>query len=526
MRRWSTAIASAVAALVVVTFGVGRPARAASAAEGCAGPSVTPAQVVACLHDGVVDLHDVEITGTLDLRPIGTVSTPVRCQRCRIDGDLVVTGVTFAHAVELDDVVVSGSVRGTDARFADVVLVRSTRADGAAVHGDLVLDRADFADLASFDGLTIQGQASLPGARFARAASFRGAQFDGALDLEQVNVAGSLLLSGDRPSTIGGASATASGPVSMRAAQFGGIVDLRDRVFHGDVDGQGATFGASALFSTAFLADLDLAGSTFADLDAHSASVEGALTLRNVTATSINLGHANVGALDMASASIAKQAQLKGLDVTDAVNVEDLRAGSLSMDIDLLAHARSRTALLASYTQVESTARSAGDSRLANEAHYRRLALAGRQGSWLHTATDFVFYRGVFGYLVRPLHPATTLLILVVLATLARLWFDRSEAAHAPTRPGPRVDRTPRRSVRVGRVVSGVFSRFSRSLGAALRPKPSIPSPAGQNHFTPYLVAAGRWSEFLAGKVLLFLFVVCLGNANATLHDLFQALKG
>jgi hypothetical protein len=372
----------------------------------------------------------------------------------------------------------------------------------------------------------VRGRTSLVGARFARAASFRGMQLDGALDLEQASFTAGWQFVGDRPAAVGGANATAAGPVSLRGAQFGGLVDVRDRVFAASVDGRGAVFTGTALFTTAFLQDLDFAGATFSDLDARGAIVSGTLKFTNATLTSLELARASVGSLEMASARVTKQAALEGIVVSGVVVVDELRAGSLLMDIDLLSHAGGRKAQLNAYSQVESTARAAGDGKLANEAHYRRLALSGRGGSWLHRTTDFVFYRGVMGYLVRPLHPVTTILVVVLLGTIARAWFEREQARRVPTRSTPRVDRPKRGWVRAGQAVAAAFNRFSRALGNTLRPKPSIPSPAGQRHFAPYAVAAGRWAEFLMGKALLFLFVVCLGNANATLHDLFQTLRG
>jgi uncharacterized protein YjbI with pentapeptide repeats len=517
-------VTAALAALVLAPSA----STVAAAAPGCAAPTLTPAEVGGCLAAGGLDVHDVTITGSLDLRGVGTVDAGVRCQRCRIEGDLVVTGVTFARAVELDDVTVTGSVRAADARFVDVLLVRSTRDAGAVVQGDLELDRADFADTASFDGLTVHGRTSIVSARFARAASFRGVQLDGAFDAEQASFGAGLQFTGDRPVASGSSgNAAAAGPVSLRGAHVAGPIDVRDRTFTSTLDGRGAAFDGSALFTTVFLGDVDLTGASFGDLDAHSAHFAHALILTSAHLTSLDLSAGvSVGELFLGSVRVTKQASLAGIEVNGAVDVDDLRAGSLVMDIDLLAHARSRQALLDSYSQVESTARAAGDSKLANEAHYRRLALAGRQGSWLHQATDFVFYRGVMGYLVRPLHPATTILLVVVLGAIARGWYDRIQRRRVPVRSSPRTERPLRPSVRAGRAVAAGFNRFSRALGSTLRPKPAIPSPAGQNHFGPYAVAAGRWTEFLVGKVLLFLFVVCLGNANATLHDLFQSLRG
>src|SRR4029450_6921283 len=70
---------------------------------------------------------------------------------------------------------------------------------------------------------------------------------------------------------------------------------------------------------------------------------------------------------------------------------------------------------------IESSAKARDDLAHANQAHYARQALKSRQyAGWLHFL-DFVFYRGIAGYFVRPFHPVVALLALASIFPLLRM---------------------------------------------------------------------------------------------------------
>src|SRR5262249_18438774 len=69
---------------------------------------------------------------------------------------------------------------------------------------------------------------------------------------------------------------------------------------------------------------------------------------------------------------------------------------------------------------IESSAKQRGDLGIANDAYYRLRILTSNHYGQPWRALDYVFYRGVAGYLVRPLRPLLVLFVSVFLLALIR----------------------------------------------------------------------------------------------------------
>jgi hypothetical protein len=182
------------------------------------------------------------------------------------------------------------------------------------------------------------------------------------------------------------------------------------------------------------------------------------------------------------------------------------------------------TAGRAILAKIERTARDAGDIPLANDARFRMLQIDGARSPFPKRQLDWVFYEQLSGYLVRPLRPLRTLLILILLGTVARYLVDsyreRNEIAVASADTGAMV-----RKVRVGHEVNGLLQRVSRATIAALRPKPNVPSPVGETTVAPYVIAGLRLFEYVASKLLIVVFFLSLANYNATLREVLGSVK-
>src|SRR5437762_1041808 len=79
--------------LVVLGVPLGAAAAGAQAAEPtCASPApatIDHTAVEQCLKTASLDATDLTVTGTVDLRALGTVDHPIRCRRCHLQGDLL-----------------------------------------------------------------------------------------------------------------------------------------------------------------------------------------------------------------------------------------------------------------------------------------------------------------------------------------------------------------------------------------------------------------------------------------------------
>ena len=153
------------------------------------------------------------------------------------------------------------------------------------------------------------------------------------------------------------------------------------------------------------------------------------------------------------------------------------------------------------------------------------LQIDGERSPFPRRQLDWIFYEQLAGYLVRPLRPLRTLLLLILVGTVARYLVDDYRGRQglvvvAGTDTGAMV-----RKVRVGHEVTGLLQRVSRAAIAALRPKPNIPSPVGETTVAPYVIAGLRLFEYVASKLLIVVFFLSLANYNATLREVLGSVQ-
>jgi hypothetical protein len=183
--------------------------------------------------------------------------------------------------------------------------------------------------------------------------------------------------------------------------------------------------------------------------------------------------------------------------------------------------------------RVERTARARGQTDVANDARFEWLRLSGDSN---HDVLDLIVYRETAGYLVKPIYPLRALLILVVVASLVRAIAMTAARRADPTPEEPPPDAAVPSQRPAGSAAAPdapgpgsprFAAAFARSVPVTLAvvvprlPKVSINDLAGARS---YLVAVVKLLEWVAVKALLVLVLLCVANANPTLHQFIEAL--
>ena len=519
--------AAGVVAVVVVPLGASAagaqtPITPEQCAAFVAAKQISGGAVRDCLQLAAIDASDLTITGDVDLRALGTVDHPIRCQRCHLEGGLRIADVTFTRAIDFDGVLIDGSIDARGATFQAPVLARAEPSTPSGVTGTADFSLATFADAVTFDDLSFGQSANFDGARFESSVSFQGAQFGADAQFERVAVEGFFVLSGG----------TVQQETSMRDGVFHGTVDLESRNFRGGLNAAGADFtGRTNLSLATFGASggpdgLVLDGASFADVDASGATFASHASVRLVHATALNLNQASaLAGLDLQGTQVDGPASFDGAELQGALDLQKFAASQIVLDIGALGNVASGPARRSILSKIERTARDAGDIQLANDARFRLLQVDGSNSAFPKREVDWVFYEQLGGYLVRPLRPLRALFVLILIGTAARYVVDwHRERTGQLAVVGNGVGAMGRR-VRVGHEITGFLGRFSRALIASLRPKPNITSPVGETTVEPYVIAGLRLFEYVASKLLIVVFFLCLGNYNATLRDVLGSVK-
>lgn len=467
-----------------------------------AAPALSAEELVGRAAGGeAIDLVGATVEGTVDLRAVGTVTGPLRCQQCRITGSLNATDVIFDRVVDLSD---------------------------STVEGELELRGTVFRDHAGFAGVQVDGPTSLLRARFLREGSFRQAGFRGEAVFDQIDVEGSGFFQ----------RATFSAPASFRSAAFAAGANFAQARFEAPGAFDGAVFNEPANF---FLAEFDDpvsfqdvqfdAGGTFrlvrfrqgavfdrvssdGSLDFGAAVFEGDVSFTNLT---------SAGSLSLV-AILLQRSQLF---------MEQLAVENLLMDVSAVRAVRGPQEDILEL--IENSAQRRGDLSLANDARYQLLSIHGKNKEGVARLVDAALYRAVAGYLVRPSHPLFAFLALLVASALVRagppLWALVS--AHQPGRarlrrsgaPGV-LDRSRRDLLDLQKAVAAVLSGLAAGLAVAMHRKPGIQiAEADRDRVGAYFVAALRSAEFVAYKLLIAVFLLSLGNSSTTIRQILDTVR-
>jgi hypothetical protein len=418
----------------------------------------------------------------LVLTGIDTVAVPFRCRNCDFKHGIDASGVTFERAVDLTGSRFEGraSFRGTT--FAGPAVFAAAEAcDRATFEGTADFSLAVFDDFATFENALFARKAVFDNGRFRDRANFGNACFDG--------------------------------PLSARAAVFERSAQFTEAWF-----ARGAAFD-----SAAFAAGATFLGSRFTNgTDAPAATFDLATSGGDLDFTFASFGLNGVppderAEYDVASFSdVVSKGSLSFQDVNFppqfGLAMDHLHVADLVLDVDVarqvddqVGRDNKRDVL----RLIESSSKKRGDLAVANDAHYQSEILAAKRYGEPWRLLDYVFYRGVAGYLVRPFRPLVVLLVLVVSLALLRVLLSGARpAVEAHSR------RTFRPSVRSA-------ARGSRSVLADALDTISLIGPRGSHAGT---LPPARRLEIFAYRVLLVCALLALANSNPTLRQMVDSL--
>jgi hypothetical protein len=477
-----------------------------------------------------------------------------------VDGESNFSLAMFSGSAGFDEATLLGPAKfdgarfGSDVSFADTDFVRGASFDlGSFVGTALFTGSPRSAPSSSNDEClatqagSIAGEARFRQASFSGTADFRGRCFSGHADFRSASFGGVVNFSQARFVTV----SASCGPDTPCRTDF-----------------SSSTFQANGLFlATIFERDASFDLVTAA----RSLTFEGSLFLHEASFQRLVVA----GSLSFSETSFAPG---RLLDLTR------LSTDDLTMDPHDVSHVeegnngRSASQREAVLSLIESSARKDGHLGLANDARYQNLALQHQDLKGRSRFIDGFFYRLVGGYLVRPLNPVRFFILLLLIGMairgvgriaelmaaktaadseaptqpvafpaifllpllgIALPWLkDRRSTsvsndavppprstAEADTRSSPQKTKAARVTLGVTKVLSAFVEGFGDSVTVAFRRKPDI-KVTDRDRVLQYIVAGVRWFEFLAFKVLIAVFLLCLANSNSTLRDLIDTVKG
>jgi hypothetical protein len=444
-------------------------------------PATVPAQeLVSQVQKGEpVDLQAAVIEGDLDLRSVEAVKRPLRCQACHFRGSFNATLVVFDRLVDLSKSTIEGTLELEGAVFRQRAIFDQARffdAELATAHflDNVSFNRTIFQGRAALDRAHVNGNAGFFRSTFQQDAGFEGTEFQGRVDF-----------------TI----ASFEGRAGFQRAEFRGGGAFRVTRFHGQ-----------ALF------DLVRAGDS---LDFEGAFFQGEPSFQNLSSSgSLSLVGVRLGGAEL---------------FTDGLTVQ-----SFSMDVPTVELVRGEKTKKRLLQLIEQSAEASHDLALANDARFQFLTLESKKHDSIGHLMDILFYRGVAGYLVRPSHPLIAFFLAIGVATLMRgvlrlwvksvgRWRQRQEEGGRPHTMGFS-ERLRRGILDSQKTFALLLGGLTESLAAAFRPKPGI-RVSDPDCVRQYFVAGTRWLEFLTYKFLIAIFLIALGNSNATFRQILEAVR-
>jgi len=467
------------------------------------------------------------------------VRFPLRCLFCQFRGSIFSGDIRFVHTVELTGSVVEGSLNFIGAHFEGGLFLRpglespSTQPVDVQVTDRLRFDEATFDDDVELSGALVGDLAIFDHADFRSDASFSTATFLGDVHFYATRFDGDVSFFGIPPSrpTPGIVPCQATSGIFWKEAVF------IDASFKGPADFRGRCFDQDLQFDRVRLTgSLDMSGGTVRgafDLTGAQLGRQSSFQRVQVSGSSWLDGVSAGGPLDLGLAGFGRHVSMIGLSSAGVLNLTGTHFVSFSpcgvaapgVQIGLVEFKADSRHLYCSpddrvgfMTLVETHARAVGDLRLANEARYELLVQATRKDRGVAVVWDFI-YRWFFGFLVKPLRPLMSLVVVLLLGLIARFSFRRRGAASRRDfrRPGSVSDEPS--SLRESRwqTLDGAIDDMWRGVARLRGDRSSSACAAG-------LAAkwAGRLERTLA-LLLMTVFVMCVANYNATLHDFIQS---
>ncbi|MGH3083265.1 MAG: pentapeptide repeat-containing protein [Gaiellaceae bacterium] len=495
-----------------------------------------------------VRARSVSLTGARVVGDVTLGSGAVRglvCRDCHFDGNLIASGTTFQRTVDLSGSDFAGEVDLSGARLARGVHARGATFNGivnlrgAQVDGDVDMSKAHFkAQVVS--GMTPGSQEATT--KFAADVDFSLATFSDLVAFENAvfsdNVDFTLARFGTDAIFAGG---TSLGRATFARAVFRGPADFTQFTFEGPATFDGAQFADHADFGvTSFIGRVVFArarfgkGATFVGatfpIQANSGGSEDSF-----------YGAQADGDLNFAFADVSRPAGFEYVVVTGTISFSEatlphasalhffhVSASSFDMDVDAamdaVRHDRTTDDRPEVLKLIESSAKAKNDLADANDAHYARQVLKSEQYSVPLRQLDFIFYRTIAGYFVRPFRPLIALLAIASIFTLARMIRARAASARAQDAPPA----TPHSR----RTVAGAVAHAGRGIGRAVR---ALGEFATSLLTTLTLIAParkgseperqGRQIEIWTYRILFACALIGFANSNPTLREMFDAVR-
>jgi hypothetical protein len=520
--------------LVRLSFGLAAVIAAAALAPGAhgSGRSDIGGDVLAArLSTGPVSLSGYRVHGDVNV-DARTVKHEFVCHDCEFDGDIDASGTFFRRLVDLSGSKIAGNASMAGAVFEQKLLAAATTFDGTTdlrecvALGAVDMSGAIFHGPALF-GLPPAGRPSFHGrvdfslATFSQLATFESATFATSVDFTLARFDGDAIFAGGE----------SNGRSTYERTIFSGLVDFSERTFNSAVNFEAAEFRDDADFSQAlfngpasfravrFGADASFFGAQFFDI----ASPDQESTFERIRAKGkLDFGLAVFERpTSFAQSSSSATLSFAGTDlrsVPHGIDLHDISVGSFGMSVGSASNAvrdgsgRDREHVL---DLIESSAQAVGNLGLANEAHYKRQVLRSEHYSWPLHALDFVFYRLVAGYFVRPINPLLALLAIAAVITLVRV-YRRHRTSNIEVRhswSARTAERSRALARRTPRVISSFPGEFAAALGSVV---PWGRGPDGR---------PARRVEAILYRVVLACAFIGLANSNPTLRQMFDALS-
>jgi hypothetical protein len=492
---------------------------------------VQAAILKACLARGIsIDFRGTTIPDELDLSGLGTVNTPFACRGCTFEKGFDASNVVFTRTVDLTGALVRG-MRMPGALFEGAVLFSSTEKNTRTRFQGLVeIPLAVFDDIVSFEGALFTGDTDFSSTRFLGDALFSQATF-----LREADFNGAIFASHADFSSL-----AACGPGSTRTGTFNAEVRFERSSFRGTPDFRRRCFSEHASFARAGFEDTAeftqakfFGGATFANARFRAgARFRGAEFDEATSFESIAVS----GRLDFTLATFLSQTQFFGLLSNDVVTFDDadfatnirmqeLVAAELHMDITatkLIVGDINRGRVLA---MIETTAKERGDLDVANDAYFERRKLISKGYGTPTRVADFVFYRTLAGYFVRPLNPLLALAVFALAGALIRssqrvrgqrsslnTVHSSNNPAGAPSGLRQMREQARRDVAELWRYFQLVTSEYWRSIRRIVRGKQeSDPAPQPTD------------VEILIYRALLAIALIGLANSSPTLREIVDA---
>jgi len=467
-----------------------------------------------------IALARITVTGPVDLNNIDTVRRTFECHQCNFTGPISAHDVIFQRTFDLSGSTFKAAVDFTGARFQGPALFRAA----------LPAEESP--------------SARLP-CRFRKSAVFSLAVFDDLVSFSHTRFCGRADFRDTRFSDSTFSSARFANAEFMRAA-FRGITLFNDAQFQDHASFEEADFRLRADFARAgFLDGGDFAVSRFGggasflaadfNVNKNDHRVDEAATFQNAVSTGdLNFTFATFESQLANFADLVSSGSLVFSDATFDKNsgftLDRLQVQNLALDVGAVNGIYDASERIGVLKKIEESAKERGDIATANNAHYQMRVLASQHYNDLWRGLDLIFYRGIAGYLVRPLRPLLVLAGLAALVAFIRMRSRRTpqtvvegetsvvRKSNRRTQPAVVDAERPALGRRLWR---GASSRCATFLGCLLDTL-AIAGPRWRSG--DKTLALPERLEVVAYRLLLVCVVIGLANSNPTLRQMLDSL--